>query len=198
MITLNSILRSLLVLMAVAVPVQTIAGEENDWSLEKLIGEIAAVEVRSSRFVETKELAILDTSLTQTGTLDFHFPDRLSKRLDPPDSSVIDIAGDTLSIQSPNQPPQYLSIANHPQLGALLEPFRAILAGDLKALRRYYRVSLKGERTKWKIELHPVDSMVARRISTIEIYGAGPVVNRYLVLEANGDRTTTSLESAGE
>jgi hypothetical protein len=185
--------------LAALIPLQAMSGEEKSgWSLEQLINEIGGVEVRTSRFTETKEIAILNTSLIQTGTLDFHYPDKLSKRVDPPVNTFVEITGDTLRIQSPTHPPRFISISNHPQLAALLDAMRAILAGDLITLRRYYQVILKGEKAEWQIELVPRDSTVAQRISGIDIYGTGPIINRYVVLEQNGDRTTTKLEPQGE
>lgn len=195
---INSVLRCLLVFLSAAFPAQAITGEENGWSLARLISEIGAVEVRTNRFTETKEMAILSTSLTQTGAIDFRYPDKISKRFDPPVNTVVEITGDTLSILSPMQPPQFFSISKHAQLAALLDPIRAILAGDLMTLRRYYQVTLKGEKKEWQIELIPRDSTIARRISGIDIYGSGPIINRYVVLEQNGDRTTTNIEPLGK
>jgi hypothetical protein len=198
MIMPPSVFSCLLAFLSALFSLQAISGEVNAWSVEQLINEIGVVKDRTSRFTETKEMAILNTSLTQTGTIDFHYPDKLSKRIDPPVSTIVKIAGDTLSIQSPTHPPRYFSISNHPQLAVLLDPIRAILAGDLMALKRYYQVTLEGEKAEWQLELLPRDSTTARRISGIEIYGSGPIVNRYVVQEQNGDRTTTKLEPQGE
>lgn len=198
MITLNRVLRCLLVILAATLPAQAVKGEGSGWSLLQLINEIGGVEVRTSRFTETKEIAILSTSLIQTGTIDFQYPDKLIKRFDPPNSTVIEIEGDRLSILLPTKQPHYLSISNNPQLAALLDPIRAVLAGDIMTLRRYYQITLKGEKARWQIELLPRDRTVARRISGIEIFGAGPTINRYQVIEQNGDRTTTNLEPVGD
>nr|MDJ0807023.1 hypothetical protein [Gammaproteobacteria bacterium] len=52
------------------------APQQTDWSLDRLMQSISGIESRTNRFTETKDLAILDISLTQQGRLHFQSPDR--------------------------------------------------------------------------------------------------------------------------
>ena len=190
--SLNRLLLALLLL-----PLMTLQAEMPDqrtWSLENLMQSIASIESRSNRFSESKELAILDLTLTQTGILHFQSPDRLDKRILQPEASSFEIAGSQLTIKSAGNPDQIMMLDDNPQLRAFSESIRAVLAGDLQALQRHFETRLEGSPEHWQLFLAPVDKLLGMQIDHIEVQGEATELKRFIVLEHGGDRTTTTLE----
>jgi hypothetical protein len=163
------------------------------WSLHELMQEMATIETRSNRFEEVKEMAILDQAITQTGTLHFKAPDKLSKQIPFPVASSFEIQGDQLTIMTAGKPDQQMDLEAYPPLRIFVESLRAVLAGDLDALQRHFATQLQGDRQGWRLSLHPRDRVLARQVERIDIEGHATDINRYGILETNGDRTLTTL-----
>ena len=168
--------------------------DQTAWSLERLMLDIAAIESRSNRFTESKELAILELTLIQTGILHFQSPDKLDKQILTPVASSFEIDGPRLTIKSAGNPDQVMMLDDNPQLRAFAESLRAVLAGDLPALQRHFHTRLEGSSEHWQLILQPVDKLLARQIKQIEVQGDATEIRQFIVLENGGDRTTTSLE----
>ncbi|MEN8166498.1 MAG: LolA-related protein [Pseudomonadota bacterium] len=168
--------------------------EQGAWSLENLMRDIATIESRTNRFTESKELAILELTLTQTGTLHFQSPDRLNKQILSPEASSFEIAGSQLTIKSAGNPDQVMMLDDNPQLRAFAESIRAVLAGDLQALQRHFHTRLEGSSAQWQLFLQPLDNLLAMQIDKIEILGEATDIRQFIVLENGGDRTVTTLE----
>ena len=117
------------------------------WNVEQLMQRLAQVKTASGKFVERKELAILTTPLESSGTLLYTAPGRLEKHtLRPkPESLILDEKTLTIEDKSRNRR-RTLTLEEHPVIWAFVESIRATLAGDLKSLNRFYKVSLQGAR----------------------------------------------------
>lgn len=163
------------------------------WSLHELMQEMATIETRSNRFEEVKELAILDQAITQTGTLHFQAPDRLSKQIPFPVASSFEIQGDQLTIKTAGKPDQQMNLDAYPPLLIFVESLRAVLAGNLQTLQQHFDTQLQGDREVWRLRLHPRDRVLARQVERIDIEGHATDISRYGILETNGDRTLTTL-----
>ncbi|MEN8180372.1 MAG: LolA-related protein [Pseudomonadota bacterium] len=168
--------------------------QQASWSLENLMRSIATIESRTNRFTETKELAILDLTLTQRGTLYFQSPDRLRKQIVSPETSSFEIDGSQVTIKSAGNPDQVVMLDDNPQLRAFSESIRAVLAGDLLALQTHFQTKLEGSSEHWQLFLRPLDNLLAMQINRIEVRGEATEIHQFIVLENGGDRTVTSLE----
>jgi hypothetical protein len=190
---IKSLLPSLLLLVSVTVSHAEMP-EQGAWSLENLMLDMATIESRTNRFTETKELAILELTLTQTGILHFQSPDRLNKQILSPEASSFEIAGSQLTIKSAGNPDQVMMLDDNPQLRAFSESIRAVLAGDLQALQHHFEIRLEGSSAQWQLFLQPMDKLLAMQIDRIEILGKAKDIRQFIVLENGGDRTITTLE----
>lgn len=191
---LPSGLMAILMFLGNLAGVTAAAVEQAGWSLQSLMHTIATVKNRNDHFTETKELAILDLTLTQEGTLHFQAPDRLSKQILTPEPSSFEIAGNQATIKSAGDPDQVISLEDNPQLRAFSESIRAVLAGDLQALQTHFRTKLKGNAEHWELQLEPLDDLLAMQVDHIEVRGEGSNIRQFIVLENGGDRTVTTLE----
>ena len=57
-----------------------------------------------------------------------------------------------------------LRLNDYPAIRAFVESIRGTLAGDLAALRRYYRVELEGTWSDWRLHLLPADQQMAELV----------------------------------
>ena len=176
-----------LVLLGVLIP-KASAG-----SLEALMADLAKVETRQARFVEERTLGILDEKLITEGTLSYQAPDELIRQDLLPDPALYAIEGDRLRIEIDDQV-RVVALDQEPLLAAMIMPFRAIFAGDLKALRTEFDPAYAEDGDQWTVTLAPNPTSPSRHfLDRIEIVGAGLDVRRLDVIEQGGDVSRMTL-----
>ncbi|MCG7923700.1 MAG: outer membrane lipoprotein carrier protein LolA [Candidatus Thiodiazotropha lotti] len=173
------------------------AAEEPHWSLDYLMTQWQASGERQARFTETRQLALLDQPIEQQGTLLFQPPDRLVRTLAPPSSTKYEIEGNRLTLWR-NQQQQVVLLDNIPELLAFSASFRSVLSGDRETLERYFNPELTGSQDAWSLNLIPREGALGNKITRIEITGTDLQIERYLVIESNGDQIITQLMPIGE
>ena len=168
--------------------------EAESWDLQALMQRMASVPSSSSRFVETRHLALLTRPLQLKGRLTYERPNRLSKHILSPFDELISVEGDALTVLNRSKGEQHLlSLREQPALRALVESVRATLAGDLAQLERHYRVELSGARGSWRMLLAPLDSQVRGYVETIALAGTDARVTRIEIVETGGDRSVMTI-----
>jgi hypothetical protein len=169
------------------------AGGSADWTLENLMQALASVQQRQARFTETRELSLLQQALTSNGTLSFQHPDRLIKQFDPPDGLRYEVNANRLLIRKQDGSEETIRLDNSPHLLAYVAAMRAVLAGDLPRLQRFFELRLEGNREAWQLLLTPKQAGLARQVRQVEISGSQLDIIRLLILEQSGDRIITRL-----
>ena len=164
------------------------------WNVEQLMQRLAQVKTASGKFVERKELAILTAPLESSGTLLYTAPGRLEKHtLRPkPESLILDEKTLTIEDKARNRR-RTLTLEEHPVIWAFVESIRSTLAGDLKSLNRFYKVSLQGAENRWQLRLEPRDPSMKAVVEEIAISGSGNQVTVVEIHEARGDRSTMTI-----
>jgi outer membrane lipoprotein-sorting protein len=187
--------RSLVALLAaLALPAQG-----QDFDLRTLMGRLAEVPSSRTRFVETRELAILTHPLELRGTLSYERPNRLQKHTQSPFDELLSVDGDSLTLVNRAKGEQRVfSLREQPALGVLVESVRATLAGDLATLQKHYRVKLSGSRGGWRLALAPIDSRVRAYVDSITLSGAQARLTRIEVVEGAGDRSVMTILHDGK
>ncbi|MBW9271191.1 MAG: outer membrane lipoprotein carrier protein LolA [Candidatus Thiodiazotropha sp. (ex. Lucinisca nassula)] len=175
----------------------TAAAEEPRWSLDYLMDQWQVSGERQARFTETRQLALLDQPIEQQGTLLFQPPDRLVRTLAPPSTTKYEIEGNRLTLWR-NQQQQVILLDNIPELLAFSASFRSVLSGDRETLERYFTPELTGSQNAWSLNLIPKQGALGSKINRIEITGTALQIQRYLVIESNGDQIITQLMPIGE
>jgi len=156
------------------------------------LGRNAAGEVE---FRETKTLAALRAPLVQTGTLSFRAPAFLEKHVKTPVDERYTVDGDRLTVVRRSGRPITLSLASQPVLWAFIESIRGTLRGDAAALRRFYRLELEGDASRWSLTLLPSQVEMVEHVRFIRINGSHGKPSTIEVQEPNGDRSLMSLLS---
>jgi hypothetical protein len=169
------------------------------FDLPALMRDMAQVPSSRSRFLETRELALLTRPLELKGQLAYERPYRLSKHVLSPFDELISVEGDALTVVNRAKgESRSFSLREQPAVGALVESVRATLAGDLALLERHYRVQLSGARGAWRLVLMPREARVRAHVERISLAGAGARVTRIEILEAGGDRSVMTILHDGQ
>jgi hypothetical protein len=184
--------RALLFILAL-IGATAMAAEKPAWTPAHLMQALSEVDQRQTRFVETRELSLLQQALTSRGSLTFQRPDHLVKSFDPPMGLSYEIEADRLLIRKPDGSEEIVRLDNAPQLQAYVAAMRAVLAGDLAQLERYFEPRLDGERERWRLRLIPKAPSLSRQVEAVEIEGSDTTIHRFLIFEQGGDRIVTRL-----
>jgi hypothetical protein len=181
-------------ILATPADAQSAAGATQVWGLSELMTNLARVKAASGKFTERKTLHQLSQPLVTSGTLQYVAPDQVQKITMSPTRERFAISGNTLTIEGgPEDRTQQFSLTNYPEIGAFIEGIRAILAGDLPALNRFYDVQIEGGVGTWQLLLQPKEPTLRQYISRIRIIGSE---NRITVIETeerDGDHTEMSI-----
>jgi outer membrane lipoprotein-sorting protein len=164
------------------------------WTLEQLMQSLREVKSARAKFVERKYMAILKAPLEQSGTLSYQAPDRLEKRTLQPSEESLLVEGDRMTMEN-KQKGQRRSIAlqSYPAAWAFVESIRATMAGDTRALQRFYEVKLSGRQGQWLLLLHPKEQNMQRVVSEIRIHGSVNVIHQIEIFEPEGDRSVMTI-----
>jgi outer membrane lipoprotein-sorting protein len=164
-----------------------------DWGLPQLMAGMQTVRTAKAHFVERKFDHLLNLPLQSSGTLIFAAPDRLQKQTLAPAPSRLSIDGDRLTVEPPDGKLRTLSLAEVPELGALVAGIRATLAGNTATLTRYYTPTLTGSAADWSLRLEPRDARLRALLAVIRIRGEGSTIRSIETLERDGDRTEMTI-----
>lgn len=164
------------------------------WGIEQLMHGMARVKSATGKFVERKHLAILDSPLEFSGTLAYTAPSRLEKRTLLPEPQTMLLEQDRFTIENPSHnQSRTLDLNRYPLIRALVEGIRSTLAGDLQTLSRFYRIHLEGDSGRWRLSLAPSEPAMLDAVREIRITGSKNRIGTIEVVEAQGDRSVTTI-----
>lgn len=182
-------LRRTLLLMLAVHPVRA-----ETLDIPALMARLAAVPERRARFREEKRIAALTMPLISTGTLYYRRPSRLEKVTTYPERETLVLDGNQIVLTLGDEPPRVIPPGAAPGLGAMIDAFRAPLAGDLPALQRAFQVAGVGTAAAWQLDLTPTDPAVARLLRHVTVAGAEDQLRQITVTQANGDTQAITVD----
>jgi hypothetical protein len=169
------------------------AAHAADWTMDQLMAGLAQAKPAKVNFVEKKYISTLDRPIESSGEMTFTPPDRLEKRTLKPKPERMLLEHDTLLLERGRN--RYsMQIDDTPELGALVESIRATLAGDRRSLEFHNVVALQGPRENWTLTLTPSNPQAREKVKSIRLSGANDEVREIEVLQADGDRSVTTIE----
>lgn len=189
-LSLSLVAGSLLVLAASTAVAQDEAAPP---TLDALLARFAAAPGFEARFTEEKRIALLAVPVRNEGRIYFAPPGRLLRRVERPDPSVALIADGRLRMRQGDHVEE-LSIDENPVLRGFIDSFRAVLAGDGRALARFYESEYTPSPDgSWSLTLRPRGGALARFLREMQIRGRGIAVSEMRMIEVNGDETRTTF-----
>ncbi|MGI9334328.1 MAG: LolA family protein [Gammaproteobacteria bacterium] len=166
--------------------------------IDTLMGLLAAHGGGQIEFTEERESGLLTEKLESRGTLVFRPPDYLEKQVLEPWPERFVVEGGRLTIEHGRKEARELRLDDFAPLRAMVEAFRATLAGDRATLERYFTLSLEHDAEDrdagvWRLRLEPRDRTLAEHVSAVVLGGRGNVLLEVHTLEHNGDHTLMRL-----
>jgi len=163
-------------------------GEGNPWTIGRLATRLSQVSERRAGFVETHHSGLLTKPVETKGELIFTAPSKLEKIVSAPFEERYLVDGDTLTVERRAKGiKKTVPLDEYPSLRAFVEAFRAVLAGDLKTLQRFYDVRLDGVQSGWVLTLAPRDPAMRERITSITLSGSDAAITSFDIRQSNGD-----------
>lgn len=138
-----------------------------------ILARIARPAPSSTPFVELRGSKLLKAPLRISG--EYRHPDAatLVREVRAPYVETTTIRAGEATIERPGKSPRRVSLGRYPELAGIQASFGALLAGDIAALRRHYRLDSDGRREAWRLVLTPLDAAVAGRVRDIVLHGRG-------------------------
>ena len=159
-------------------------------ALQRLLQSSAKSSVA---FEEVRESPWLPAPITSRGTLR-STPAALEKRVESPRQETWRLLADRIEWTSAGGERKQVTFAQAPALAALSAVMRGVVAGDLAALEREFRIEINGDERVWRALLQPRNNEVGRRLESVELQGTGGRLQVIIVVERQGERTTTRLQ----
>lgn len=163
------------------------------FDVSQLMADLARNQGGKARFVEKRYLAVLDKPVVSSGELSYTAPDKLEKRTLSPRLEVLQLNGDTLSLER-DKKKLTIQLSNQPEAQAFVDSIRGTLSGNRAALERNYGIHLSGTPEKWTLTLLPSDQKIAALVQRITVAGRRQQIFSIEYLQADGDRSVMSIE----
>lgn len=172
---------------------------EPDAALATLLRSLAQPAPASTAFVEQRESALLSEPLLLRGRLDQPDADTLVRRVESPYAERSTIRAERVEVEREGSPARRFALRRAPELGALLDSFRALLGGDAALLERHYAVELDGDiAAAWRLRLTPHATRRQVRIAGITLYGRAAALECFQLHQADGGSSRMLLGPAAE
>ena len=185
---IKAFLRCLLLAMMLASLQAGAAGALSVLELQRLLQSSAKPTVS---FQEQRESPWLSAPMISRGTMRSS-PNALEKRVESPRQEIWRLLPDRIEWVGAGGSKQIL-FSQAPALAALSDVMRRVVAGDIVALERDFRIQLSGDERAWRAQLQPRSTDVSRHLEQVELQGTGGQLQVIIVVERQGERTTTRL-----
>jgi Outer membrane lipoprotein carrier protein LolA-like len=144
-------------------------------------------------FQELRESPWLSMPMASRGTM-HSTSQALEKRVESPRQETWRLLPDRIEWAGPGGAGRkQILFSEAPALAALADVMRRVVAGDLIALEPDFRIELTGDERVWTASLRPRGAEVARHLESVELQGTGQRLQVIIVVERQGERTTTRL-----
>lgn len=164
-----------------------------NFDVAQLMAELAKTREARAKFVEKRYLAVLDKPVVSNGELAYSAPDKLEKRTVSPKPEVLQLNGDTLTLERDKRKLS-IQLSNQPEALAFVDSIRGTLSGNRTALEKHYAIRLNGTADKWTLTLLPSDQKIATLLRRITINGKKNLVYSIEYQQADGDRAVMTIE----
>ncbi|GEM_PF-2486255 len=159
-------------------------------SLQRLLQDAPKHELR---FQETRESQWLSSPIESSGSMNASAT-VLEKMVEKPRRETWRILDDRMQLVTPgsNAVKEFM-FSEAPAVAALARALRSAIAGDLPSLDKDFKLVPGGDERLWTLQLTPRRSDISRHLRQLELQGTGRYLQVIVIVEAQGDRTTTRL-----
>lgn len=183
-------------LIGLVVAVEQPGSAEPSDPFAALLERFHGIQTFSASFVEEKRIALLSEPLVNLGRIEYTRPRRLERTTTSPFESAWVLDGHQVTLDDGSDRTT-IDLRKHPDADLLATAFMDVLEGDVDRLRHNFQIGFAAQRddTPWKLELTPPKRAGRALFTRIEINGLGVRVQRLVIIETTGDRSTTSFSN---
>jgi hypothetical protein len=164
------------------------------FTLRELQGLLRSAPIQVVPFHELRESPWLAAPIESSGTL-HSSQDVLEKRVVAPRRETWRLLPEQMEwVGEDGVTSKRILYTEAPAVATLAKALRRIVSADLMSLTRDFRVELSGDEQRWAVQLQPRESATARYLQELELQGRGPRLQVIIVVERQGERTTTTLQ----
>ena len=161
--------------------------------LATLMKHLREVRGFEARFVETKQLGLLEAPLVSEGRLYFQAPDRLARVVESPSPSRTVVAPRELVMIRGHQA-ERLELGSRPEVRSLVTSMLSLLRGDIATLKSFYEVTYRATKKEdWTLELRPRSPELGALVRELVFEGHRTSLRRFIVRETSGDTARTEI-----
>jgi outer membrane lipoprotein carrier protein LolA len=155
---------------------------------------LQAAPLKPVAFTETRESPWLAQPVETRGTL-VAKPGSLEKRINSPREEVWRLLEDRVEYVAAGETVRKQILFSQSKAVAVLsDTLRRIVMGDLATLERDFHMDVTGDARSWTVRLSAANADIARVIEHAEIEGAGGELRTIVIVDRQGERTTTRIE----
>jgi hypothetical protein len=145
-------------------------------------------ETLKGRFSQSKRIQGIKRPLKSSGTFIVLRAKGVLWKTERPIQSLLVISKAAISVVKDGKKTDQISMKEQPALRLIGEVVFALFSADTESLKAHFKVtsSKLDEDSPWKLQLQPLDPLIARAIKGINLEG-GSSVSLIQVLETNGD-----------
>jgi len=174
----------------------TAATAAETFDLAQLMQRLATRRSGSARFVERREVQVLDRTLVSSGRLAFEAPDTFVRETLEPRRERMVVEGNRVTLTQ-GERSRTMQLDASPEASVLVEAIRGTLTGNRAALERLFEADVSGSAERWTLELVPRDPRLRGQVAKVRVRGSGAAVGEVDVQLADGDRSVMTIEPAG-
>jgi hypothetical protein len=158
--------------------------------LGEILRRMAETPGVEALFEERKEIALLAAPLETRGVIYFVPPDRFARFTTAPGESALVVKGDEVQLREGSDARE-IDLSGNRMARVFVENFVTLWSGDRERLERLYAPEVLGTPDAWELRLVPRRAPLADVISAITLRGDRDEMRELVVVERDGDRTTT-------
>lgn len=170
-----------------------LARQPADQLLDQVFIAVAHQPLVATPFIERRISALSNRPLESGGTLNFEPSGNIEKLTTAPIRESVILSAEAIAIRGASGVTKTIRFDAQPELAAYAHGLRAILAGDVKSLRRFFEFKAAGTINRWEIRLMPLDAGMRRAISQILVSGEKGRVRLIETTESGGDVNELTL-----
>jgi len=145
-------------------------------------------------YQELRESPWLAAPIMSRGTM-HSTQQSLEKRVESPRQEIWRLLPDRVEWVGPGAAGRkQIMFSDAPALAMLSDVMRRVVAGDIVALERDFKIELRGDERAWTAQLQPRKPEIGRQLESVELQGTGARLQVIIVAERQGERTTTRLQ----
>ncbi|MGZ5215040.1 MAG: LolA-related protein [Caldimonas sp.] len=163
------------------------------FDLAQLTAQLARVRGGEASFVEKRRVEMLDRTLESSGRLSFRAPDVFTRETLSPRREKLEVAGNLLTM-SIGERSRTVQLDSSPEAAVIVEAIRGTLTGNREALERLFETAVSGSAERWSLDLVPRDLRLRGQVASVRVTGHDTAVREVLVMLADGDRSTMTIE----